>query len=137
MEIINIITLFTCIYFTCAGPIKINPNGIKLPPERELTSNTNCLTVPFAMPIGMPGCKNITIQNNFCIGFCNSLFVPIKGTKEPIINTCLFCRPETAYRKVVFLQCTEKEKEVRKPVIVTIVANCHCGVCHKRKGINN
>ena len=130
MDFLKVITLFTWIYSAYTRTIQIKQGReIRLPSQKEFENNINCLTKPFDMPLVMEGCKKLTIRNNYCGGYCNSLFVPIQGTNKTRINECLFCRPENAYERIVILKCGD----VLKPIKVTIVKKCICGACHKKK----
>ena len=105
---------------------------VNLPSIKELTSNKNCLTIPFKMPLEKPGCKNITIDNNYCTGYCRSLFVgPVYG-KRPLINVCLTCKPDKkhSHKKSILLECAENRNGIKfkkmSSVSVTIVEKCTC-----------
>lgn len=107
---------------------------VKLPPIKELTSNKNCLTIPFKMPLEKPGCKNITIDNNYCTGYCSSLVVSSLHGKKPLINACLTCKPdkEHSYKTDIFLECEENRNGIKfkkmSPVSVIIVEKCSCSL---------
>ena len=105
---------------------------VKLPPVKELSNNKSCLTIPFKMPLEKPGCKNITIDNNYCYGYCNSLVVNSPLGNRPLIEACLTCKPDKkhSYKKSISLECEENRNGIKfkkmSSVSVTIVEKCSC-----------
>ena len=100
-----------------------------------------CTTKQISQVISYPGCKQIVIDNNVCVGACFSYSIPQTEPSDPgeILGPyCDSCQPlETVWHHVT-LDCSEQsnkntDDEVRPPTMmkrVQIIKNCSCNSCN-------
>ena len=97
-----------------------------------LTGNKVCSAIPFKMPIEKPGCEKITIDNNYCSGGCNSLYVTFFNETPPLM-TFLACKPDKEHtrEKKISLECEENRNGMKfkkiTSISVPIIEKCVCG----------
>ncbi|XP_055634303.1 uncharacterized protein LOC129774564 [Toxorhynchites rutilus septentrionalis] len=102
-----------------------------------------CSTRNISQVISYPGCKQVTIDNNVCVGACFSYSIPHTEPSDPgevIGPYCDSCQPsETSWHHVT-LDCSENSNnngdEEAKPTVlvkqVQIIKNCSCTSCEKQ-----
>ncbi|XP_058835498.1 histidine-rich glycoprotein-like [Topomyia yanbarensis] len=102
-----------------------------------------CTTRNISQVISYPGCKQVTIDNNVCVGACFSYSIPHTEPSDPgevIGPYCDSCQPsETSWHHVT-LDCSENSisngDEETKPTVlvkrVQIIKNCSCTSCEKQ-----
>lgn len=102
-----------------------------------------CSTRNISQVISYPGCKQVTIDNNVCVGACFSYSIPHTEPSDPgevIGPYCDSCQPsETSWHHVT-LDCSENSSnngdEESKPAVlvkrVQIIKNCSCTSCEKQ-----
>ncbi|XP_053690413.1 lateral signaling target protein 2 homolog [Sabethes cyaneus] len=102
-----------------------------------------CSTRNISQVISYPGCNQVTIDNNVCVGACFSYSIPHTEPSDPgevIGPYCDSCQPsETSWHHVT-LDCSENSNtngdEEAKPTIlvkrVQIIKNCSCTSCEKQ-----
>lgn len=102
-----------------------------------------CSTRNISQVISYPGCKQVTIDNNVCVGACFSYSIPHTEPSDPgevIGPYCDSCQPsETSWHHVT-LDCSENSSnngdEETKPAVlvkrVQIIKNCSCTSCEKQ-----
>lgn len=114
-------------------------HNIVLYPDRH----SWCSTRNISQVISYPGCKQVTIDNNVCVGACFSYSIPHTEPSDPgevIGPYCDSCQPsETSWHNVT-LDCSENSNnngdEEDKPAFlvkrVQIITNCSCASCEKQ-----
>eukprot|EP00794_Sanderia_malayensis_P017662 gene17662-19421_t len=86
-----------------------------------------CKAKAFNQTVRHNGCFSKRIQNNYCYGQCNSIYIP--GQKH--LEGCNSCMPKS-YRWIkVTLYCPFLEKR-RKHKKVQIIHTCNCVECPKK-----
>ncbi|XP_058445126.1 uncharacterized protein LOC131426431 [Malaya genurostris] len=103
-----------------------------------------CTTRNISQVISHPGCKQVTIDNNVCVGACFSYSIPHTEPSDPgevLGPYCDSCQPEseTIWHNVT-LDCSENSNlngdEEAKPTVlvkrVQIIKNCSCTSCEKQ-----
>lgn len=98
----------------------------------SLSSGKVCSAIPYKMPIEKPGCKKITIDNNFCAGGCNSSYVTYFNETPPLM-IFLACKPDEKHtrKKEISLECEENKNGMNfkkiTSISVSIIEKCVCG----------
>jgi len=89
-------------------------------------SNIECRSYTIQQVVHHVGCKNRTIENQYCSGQCFSSWEPyIKGTPKHYGKICSACQPVSKYKQAVTLTC-EGVKGGLRYVDVEIVKSCKC-----------
>ncbi|XP_055586038.1 histidine-rich glycoprotein-like isoform X2 [Uranotaenia lowii] len=141
------IVLFICLLIGLAvGEFAENRehrvHNIVLYPDKQ----SWCETQNVSQVISYPGCKQVTIDNNVCVGGCFSYSIPHTEPSDPgeiIVPYCDSCQPsETAWHDIT-LDCSEDNSqsnggdEESKPAVmvkrVQIIKNCSCTACEKQQ----
>ena len=82
-----------------------------------------CKTMHFNQTIKKKGCGSIVMQNHYCIGQCNSLYVPTNG--EMPLRVCSNCIPHDYKWIRVVLSCPDRKRKFREKLIFLILS-CKC-----------
>lgn len=132
MNVYNIIILLLCfIWVDCRPRSKLDLEGLEGTIEEVFIMNNSqlkrgwCKTKPFRQVIKIDGCLPAEIQNNFCYGQCNSMFIPHHSLKEPAFESCASCIPVRKHRRSVILMCPNSDRKIRK-YRYTYVKRCRC-----------
>lgn len=104
-----------------------------------------CSMQNISQVISNPGCKQVTIENNVCVGACFSYSIPHTEPSDPgevIGPYCDSCQPSEVSWHHVTLDCSESSSTTNgnddetKPTIlvkrVQIIKNCSCAACEKQ-----
>lgn len=101
-----------------------------------------CSMQNISQVISNPGCKQVTIENNVCVGACFSYSIPHTEPSDPgevIGPYCDSCQPSEVSWHHVTLDCSEgttTNDDESKPTIlvkrVQIIKNCSCTACEKQ-----
>lgn len=107
-----------------------------------------CSMQNISQVISNPGCKQVTIENNVCVGACFSYSIPHTEPSDPgevIGPYCDSCQPSEVSWHHVTLDCSESSSsssttngndDETKPTIlvkrVQIIKNCSCAACEKQ-----
>ncbi|XP_050070204.1 uncharacterized protein LOC126558264 [Anopheles maculipalpis] len=93
-----------------------------------------CTTRNISQVITEPGCKQVTIDNNVCVGACFSYSIPHTEPSDPgeIIGPyCDSCQPSDVSYVFVKVDCTENAN-MKNPYLykqVQLIHNCTCTAC--------
>ena len=87
-----------------------------------------CLAKPFNQTITHDNCTPKTIENNFCYGQCNSLYIP-EVTDLPMA-TCFTCQPSQTVQERVPLQCIDNNRFQQRFITVEKILSCQFNQCH-------
>lgn len=79
-----------------------------VPPSQYLVRDRHCRTVPFNQIISETGCISQHITNNYCIGLCQSVFIPSNETNGLPYTSCPSCLPKRYEWISVKLECPLK-----------------------------
>lgn len=95
-------------------------------PKSKLTEskgNESCMSGSFSQPILIDGCKPVFITNKYCLGACNSLFIP-----QTVVNfkSCKACVPTASKYSNITLKCRDNGKVTFKKRLITVVHTCGC-----------
>uniref|UniRef100_A0A2M4AD87 Putative conserved secreted protein n=1 Tax=Anopheles triannulatus TaxID=58253 RepID=A0A2M4AD87_9DIPT len=100
-----------------------------------------CTTRNISQVITEPGCKQVTIDNNVCVGACFSYSIPHTEPSDPgeIIGPyCDSCQPSEVSYKPVKVDCTE-HPNMKTPYVykhIQIIHNCTCTACEEQSTAN-
>jgi len=90
-----------------------------------------CQTIPMKMPVRVKGCKTRMINNNYCMGQCNSYYLP-SGVKDnefdggkPTIH-CTNCVPVQKRWKKVTVYCPGRKYHPIKKRKIEYIEKCQC-----------
>lgn len=84
-----------------------------------------CTTSEFNQTISAANCLSVKIQNRYCYGQCNSIFIP---GSMPLSN-CQKCQPRSYSHEAVTLDCSVGGVRTKKVVKVQKVHSCSCRMC--------
>uniref|UniRef100_U5EUC2 Putative neuroblastoma suppressor of tumorigenicity 1 n=1 Tax=Corethrella appendiculata TaxID=1370023 RepID=U5EUC2_9DIPT len=125
-----------------AGNREHKVHNISLYPDKE----SWCKTVPIEQIISHPGCRQVKIHNNVCVGGCFSYSIPRTEPSDPgevIVPYCDSCQPSETHWRHVTLDCQEEEHrnsinsdENYQPLLVKrveIITNCSCNSCERKQ----
>ena len=124
------ILIYTLLVSGCSA-LSIESDALKK--VHSLTSNKACSAIPFKMRIEKPGCEKITVDNNYCLGGCNSLYVTYFNETPPLM-TFLACKPDKEHtrKREILLECEENRNGMKlkkiKSISVSIIGKCVCGM---------
>uniref|UniRef100_A0A182MNT4 CTCK domain-containing protein n=1 Tax=Anopheles culicifacies TaxID=139723 RepID=A0A182MNT4_9DIPT len=96
-----------------------------------------CTTRNISQVITEPGCKQVTIDNNVCVGACFSYSIPHTEPSDPgeIIGPyCDSCQPSDVSYVFVKVDCTENAN-MKNPYLykqVQLIHNCTCTACEEQ-----
>ncbi|XP_035900622.1 uncharacterized protein LOC118506926 [Anopheles stephensi] len=96
-----------------------------------------CTTRNISQVITEPGCKQVTIDNNVCVGACFSYSIPHTEPSDPgeIIGPyCDSCQPSDVSYVFVKVDCTENVN-MKNPYLykqVQLIHNCTCTACDEQ-----
>uniref|UniRef100_A0A8W7P5U8 CTCK domain-containing protein n=1 Tax=Anopheles coluzzii TaxID=1518534 RepID=A0A8W7P5U8_ANOCL len=96
-----------------------------------------CTTRNISQVITEPGCKQVTIDNNVCVGACFSYSIPHTEPSDPgeIIGPyCDSCQPSDVSYVFVKVDCTESGN-AKSPYLykqVQLIHNCTCTACDEQ-----
>lgn len=96
-----------------------------------------CTTRNISQVITEPGCKQVTIDNNVCVGACFSYSIPHTEPSDPgeIIGPyCDSCQPSDVSYVFVKVDCTENAN-MKNPYLykqVQLIHNCTCTACDEQ-----
>ena len=108
--------------------IKRNPAaGTRIMSTKEMRKEV-CLAKPFNQTINHDNCIPKTIQNNFCYGQCNSLYIP--EVTAGAMKTCFTCQPSQTIQERIPLQCVVNNRLEKKFVAVQKIVSCRCNQCY-------
>ena len=82
-----------------------------------------CKTMHFNHTISKKGCFKVVIQNNYCIGKCNSMYVPT-GNEDPL-KVCSNCMPSNYEWTRIVLSCPDRKKKF-KVMNMLLIHSCAC-----------
>ena len=125
---IGFIFSITCIHFSTSSRDKkppLNEEGADITyvvPKTKYFKSI-CKTVAFNHTISKKGCESIVLQNNYCMGQCNSLYVPT-GEEEPL-RVCANCIPSNYDFIRVVLSCPDRKKKFRQKTML-VIHSCQC-----------
>lgn len=99
-------------------------HNIVLYPEKH----SWCKTTPIKQVVGHPGCAQIEVDNNVCVGACFSYSIPRTEPTAPgeVLPYCDSCQPSSVSWKQVKLAC---ENEVEMTKKVEVIEDCSCLSC--------
>lgn len=136
--------LLTLLMFAglCRGNREHKVHNIVLYPDKH----SWCSMQNISQVISNPGCKQVTIENNVCVGACFSYSIPHTEPSDPgevIGPYCDSCQPSEVSWHHVTLDCSEDNNgatvnndDESKPTIlvkrVQIIKNCSCTACEKQ-----
>lgn len=106
------------------------PDQFVLPGED--TQPNKCFKKSFREPILIDGCNPVFFDNNYCLGSCNSFFVP---SYKDNLQLCKACIP-VKYKKVdVTFTCMRNGKELKEIKTLNVIEDCQCQdvSCTKKK----
>lgn len=83
-----------------------------------------CKAKQFKMKIGDSMCEPKIVKNHYCIGFCNSLYVPQYLSIN--FKACKACLPKAKTKKTIAVNCMRNGKWVVVLKEVTFIKNCQC-----------
>ncbi|XP_035776723.1 uncharacterized protein LOC118458410 [Anopheles albimanus] len=98
-----------------------------------------CTTRNITQVITEPGCKQVTIDNNVCVGACFSYSIPHTEPSDPgeIIGPyCDSCQPSEVSYKAVKMDCSE-HPTMKTPYLekhIQLIHNCSCTACEEQSG---
>ena len=108
--------------------INRNPEaGTEIMPTKEMRKEV-CLAKPFNQTINKANCIPKIIENKFCYGQCNSLYIP--EVSIAAMATCFTCQPSVTIEEQVVLQCVVNNRLQNKVVSVEKIISCQCNQCH-------
>lgn len=85
-----------------------------------------CKAKSFNQTIRHPGCLPRIIQNNYCYGQCNSIYIP----GERRLEGCNSCMPKSYEMAAITLLCPfSKQKRHHKQI--QLIYSCYCYNCPK------
>ena len=98
-----------------------------LMPARKYKASV-CLAMPFNQTISKKGCTSVMLLNHYCMGQCNSWYVPT-GEETPF-RTCSNCMPSDYERIRIVLSCPGRKKKFKiKNMLVVRECACRDGAC--------
>uniref|UniRef100_A0A069DN48 CTCK domain-containing protein n=1 Tax=Clytia hemisphaerica TaxID=252671 RepID=A0A069DN48_9CNID len=106
--------------------IEKNP-GTHIMPTKDLMKEI-CLAKPFNQTIYHDKCIPKVIENRFCYGQCNSLYIP-EINRSGHMATCFTCQPSSSIHELVELDCVVDNRFRQKTVIVEKIISCECNQC--------
>ena len=85
-----------------------------------------CKAKAFNQTVRQPGCFSREIENKYCYGQCNSIYIP--GQRN--LDSCNSCRPKSYQFVAVTLLCpfTAKKRQHKQ---VQMIYSCYCITCPK------
>lgn len=101
-----------------------------------------CTTRNISQVITEPGCKQVTIDNNVCVGACFSYSIPHTEPSDPgevIGPYCDSCQPSNVSYEFVKVDCTENAN-MKSPYLfkqVQLIHNCSCTACEEQSTRRN
>ncbi|XP_058127659.1 sarcoplasmic reticulum histidine-rich calcium-binding protein-like [Anopheles ziemanni] len=101
-----------------------------------------CTTRNISQVITEPGCKQVTIDNNVCVGACFSYSIPHTEPSDPgevIGPYCDSCQPLNYTHIFVKVDCTENPN-MKTPYLfkqVELIHNCSCTACEEQSARRN
>lgn len=100
-------------------------HNIVLYPEKH----SWCKTTPIKQVVGHPGCAQIEVDNNVCVGACFSYSIPRTEPTAPgeVLPYCDSCQPSSVSWKHVKLVCEGEITEMTKKV--EVIEDCSCLTC--------
>ncbi|XP_058063398.1 histone-lysine N-methyltransferase, H3 lysine-79 specific-like [Anopheles bellator] len=96
-----------------------------------------CTTRNISQVIAEPGCRQVTIDNNVCVGACFSYSIPHTEPSDPgeIIGPyCDSCQPSEVSYVSVKVDCTENPNG-KTPYLskhIQLIHNCSCTACEEQ-----
>ena len=84
-----------------------------------------CKTRLLKQVVEAPGCRPLQVHNNYCLGQCNSMYIPLSGRNANSFESCAVCTPMLAYYKVVTLKCPRAVVKYKHQKIMYI-KRCRC-----------
>ena len=84
-----------------------------------------CTTKKFMHNVTHPKCTPKLMENNYCYGQCNSVFIP--GSVP--LKTCRECRPLSSKYEIVVLKCPSARKKKIRRIKVQKITSCGCQTC--------
>ncbi|XP_050098847.1 uncharacterized protein LOC126579523 isoform X2 [Anopheles aquasalis] len=96
-----------------------------------------CTTRNITQVITEPGCKQVTIDNNVCVGACFSYSIPHTEPSDPgeIIGPyCDSCQPSEVSYRAVKMDCSE-HPTMKTPYLekhIQLIHNCSCTACEEQ-----
>eukprot|EP00795_Rhopilema_esculentum_P013338 gene13338-4186_t len=85
-----------------------------------------CKAKAFNQTIRQQGCFSRQIQNRYCYGQCNSIYIP----GQQFLEGCSSCRPKSYQWMTVTLLCPFSSKK-RQHKQVQKIYSCYCNNCPK------
>lgn len=105
--------------------LQTNGNATNLMPGGEWRKDkATCKAKEFFMTIGDDTCTKKTIKNHFCIGYCNSLYIPQYPRRN--VRFCNACLPTAKVKRMIALNCVRNGKSVVIYEEVTFIHACKC-----------
>ncbi|XP_014256122.1 uncharacterized protein LOC106670372 [Cimex lectularius] len=105
-------------------------HNIVLYPEKH----SWCKTTPIKQVVGHPGCEQMEVDNNVCVGACFSYSIPRTEPTAPgeVAPYCDSCQPSRVTWKHVILTCTGGEQETMTKR-VEVIEDCSCLTCRQEE----
>lgn len=88
--------------------------------------NKKCHSIPYKQTISFERCIPKKIANHYCVGMCQSLYVPGHN-----LQTCNTCKPSEFTIKQVKLHCPMSRGEKTKSISVQMIDTCKCSPCQQ------
>lgn len=85
-----------------------------------------CKAKSFNQTVRQAGCFSREVQNKYCYGQCNSIFIP----GQRYLDGCNSCRPKSYQWTTITLLCPFSSKK-RHHIQVQMIYSCHCFDCPK------
>ena len=84
----------------------------------------SCKAKQFLMEVGDSTCDSKKVVNHYCIGYCNSLYIP--QYPQSNVRFCKACLPAEKVKKVIAVNCIRDGKKVVVLEEVSYIKNCQC-----------
>ena len=105
--------------------LQTNGNGTNLMPGSEWRKDKmSCKAKQFTMELGNSTCEKKTIKNHYCLGFCNSLYIP--QYPQSYFKVCKACLPTAEAKMIIAVNCMQDGKKIVALEEVTIIEGCKC-----------
>ena len=99
-----------------------SPPSTFIMPARDVRGES-CRAKEFNQTIRHRGCKSVTIQNYYCVGKCNSFYIPSGNLDD--FQVCQSCTPTEYQYAGIILDCPKRRKGFKIKEIL-IVRQCKC-----------
>ena len=105
--------------------LQSNGNGTDLMPGREWRKDKmTCKAKQYIMKVGGSLCEQRSVKNHYCLGFCNSLYIPQYPRGN--FKVCKACLPTVRTKKTIPVSCNHNGKKVIVLKEIIIIKGCKC-----------